>query len=467
MNTKKTNHHIKPPAHVLGWTLLFSCAIALNAMAAVTLDVRNYGAKADGTTLDSPAIQRAIDEASALGEPARIHIGPGTYLIGTIELRSNIELHLDKRATLIISTNREHYRADAVIYASNAANVKITGHGRILGCGLEFMTRYDSEGEWWIFGEWRPKMFILTGCTNLVIRDITYGEAPFWGLHMLGCHHVLVERLKVRNYLDIPNCDGVVADHCTDVVIRHCDIRCGDDAIVIKTTRQPVRFGPSANIHVHDCVLETQDSGLKIGTESTEDIHDILFERCTIKRCCRGLTIQLRDEGSVYNVTFRDITFQSQYHADPWWGRGESISFTAIPRTPETRLGCISNVFVLNVTGRAENSARICGMPGNPIRHVVFKNVSLTVGRWTKYRGGVFDNRPTTVIRDIEPHDTAGIFIRHAEDVSLEGCRVRWLARPPAYFGPVLWVTNATGVKLRNFRGSSANPNLYSDVLFQ
>lgn len=448
----------------LGQILTFACALSIRT-SAIELDVRNYGASADGKTLDSPAIQRAIDAAAAMAEPTRVYIGPGTYLVGTIQLRSNIELYLDKKATLVISTNREHYLAEAVIYASNAANVRIGGHGKIIGRGLEFMTRYDPVGEWWIFGDWRPKMFVLTGCTNLVIRDITYGEAPFWGLHMLGCHKVLVERLKVRNYLDIPNCDGVVADHCTDVVIRNCDIRCGDDAIVIKTTRQPTRFGPSANIHVYDCVLETQDSGLKIGTESTEDIHDVIFERCTIKRACRGLTIQLRDEGSVYNVTFRNITFRAQYHADPWWGRGESISFTAIPRTPQTILGCISNVVVANVTGKAENSARICGMPNNPIRNVLFENVSLRVGRWTKYKGGVFDNRPTTVVQDIEPHDTAGIFIRHARNVTLNNCSVRWLAKPPQYFGPALWVTNVSGLKLKNFAGTSANPGVYNDVL--
>jgi len=465
MKTTNLNRTGKARVICLGQTLMLMCATAVYAQK-INLDVRDYGAKADGVTLDSPAIQRAIDEAASRGVPARIYIGPGRYLIGTIELRHNTELYLERNATLVISTNPTHYKADAVIYASNASNVKITGSGKVLGRGLQFMTRYDPVGEWWIFGEWRPKMFILTGCTNLTICDITYGEAPFWGLHMLGCHRVLVERVKVRNYLDIPNCDGIVADHCTDVTIRNCDIRCGDDAIVIKTTRQPVRFGPSANIHVHDCVLETQDSGLKIGTESTEDIHDILFERCRIKRSCRGLNIQLRDEGSVYNVTFRDIKFIAQYHADPWWGRGESISFTLIPRTAETKLGAISNVVVMNVSGRAENSARICGMPGNPIRNVRFENVWLKIGRWTKYKGGVFDNRPTSVLQDIEPHDTAGVFIRHAQDVLLINCSVNWESKPPQYFGPALWATNATGLKLRNFNGSSANPSLYSDIVF-
>lgn len=432
-----------------------------------TFHVKAFGAKGDGTTLDSPAIQRVIDTAAASATKAKVIVDPGKYLIGTIELKSGIELYLHPKATLIISTNREDYRYEAVIFASNAVNISITGRGKILGRGLAFMTRYDPAGEWWIFGEWRPKMFILTACTNLTIRDITFGEAPFWGLHMLGCNHVLVEKVKIRNYLDVPNCDGIVADHCIDVTIRECDIRCGDDAIVIKTTRQPINFGPSAYIHVHDCTLETQDSALKIGTETTEDIHDIVFEKCTVKNACRGLNIQLRDEGHVYNILFQDIKFVSRYHGDPWWGRGESISFTVIPRTPETHIGSISNVIVKNIFGVSENSARICGMPNQPVRNVLFENVTLHVGRWTKYKGGVLDNRPTTVLQEIEPHDTAGILVRHAKNVTIKNCAVQWIKNIPIYYGPAIWITNASPISIINFRGQSANPHIYPDILIQ
>jgi polygalacturonase len=76
---------------------------------------------------------------------------------------------------------------DGVITASNAPNLRITGSGKISGRSLSFMTGYETTNEWWLFKEWRPKMFVLTGCTNLVVRDITFGDAPFWGLHMLGC----------------------------------------------------------------------------------------------------------------------------------------------------------------------------------------------------------------------------------------------------------------------------------------
>jgi hypothetical protein len=267
-----------------------------------------------------------------------------------------------------------------------------------------------------------------------------------------------VDQVTVRNRLDVPNCDGIDPDHCQDVEIRNCDITCGDDAIVVKTTRQTNDFGPCANIRVHDCVLKTQDSGLKIGTETTSDIYDIRFERCKILTASRGLTIQLRDEGSVSNVVFRDIKFVSRYYSDPWWGRGEAISFTAIQRTNTIPLGTLRNIVVQNVTGHAENSVRIDGSPASLIREVRFEDVSLTFNRWTKYPGGLFDNRPTKVIEPIEKHGNPGFSIRNADQVTLKDCSVHWGGNLPDYFTYALETTNVTGLHLTGFKGNAAHP---------
>jgi polygalacturonase len=424
----------------------------------IVFNVLKFGAIGDGRTVDTPAIQHAIDAAAQAGGGAQVLVPRGhCYLIGTLELRGGIDFHLD--GELVISTNSADYRGDGVITALNAENLHITGNGSIAGRSLSFMTGYEKTNEWWLFKEWRPKLFILTGCTNLEVRDITFGDAPFWGLHMLGCKNVLVDHVTVRNRLDVPNCDGIDPDHCQDVEIRNCDIACGDDAIVVKTTRQTNDFGPCANIHVHDCVLETQDSGLKIGTETTSDIHDILFERCKILTGSRGLTIQLRDEGNVCRVTFRDIKFTSRYYSDPWWGRGEAISFTAIPRTNTTVLGCLSNVIVQNVTGLAENSIRVNGTRESPVRDVHFENVSVTFDRWTKYQGGLFDNRPTRVYAPIETHGNPGFSIRNADNVTLNKCSVHWGGNRPDYFTCALEAEGVTGLRLTGFQGNAAHPD--------
>ncbi len=439
-------------------------------------DVLKYGAVGDGKTLDSAAIQRAIDEAAAYAGKAQVLVRGGhTYLIGTIELKGSIDFHLADDAELLISTKREDYRGGlpgsengdtmaaalgAVILANHAQGLKITGTGNIQGRAKEFMTRYDDVGGIWMPGPFRPKMFVLTGCKDLEVRDITFAEAPNWGLHLLGCDSVLVDNVKVKNLLDVPNCDGIDPDHSRNVEIRNCNIACGDDGVVIKCSRQPIDYGEAANIHVHDCIIETQDAGLKIGTETTSDIHDIRFERCQIKTSSRGLCIQLRDEGTIYNIDYRDITFTSRYYGDPWWGRGEAISFTAIPRTPTSKPGTLHDVTVQNITGHAENSIRVRGSAQSRIHDVTFDRVAVTLDRTTQFKGALFDNRPTTAVPGIEPHDTPGFSIEHADNVTLHNCTVAWGPNAPDSFSYAVEAQDTTGLKIEGLKGGPAHPSL-------
>ncbi|SNT41307.1 Glycosyl hydrolases family 28 [Granulicella rosea] len=424
-------------------------------------DVTKFGAVGDGVALDTAAIQRAIDAAAAAGGRSQVLLRGGRkYVAGTLELKGDIDFHLADDAQLIVSTRREDYTAEAFITAHEARGLRISGTGSFQGRAREFMTGYDKAGEWWLPKEWRPKMFILTGCRDLEVRDITFAEAPNWGLHMLGCEDVLVDRIKVRNLLDVPNCDGIDPDHCRRVEIKDCDIVSGDDAIVVKTSRQEKDWGPSADIHVHDCVIETQDAGVKVGTETTSDVHDVLFERCKIKSSSRGLCIQLRDEGNVFHIAFRDIEFVSRLYSDPWWGRGEAISFTAIPRKAETKLGSLHDVTVERVKGVAENSVRVCGSASSRVRDVSFRHVDVTLDKTTRYAGGIYDNRPTTAGPGIVPHATAGFSIERADGVLIEDCSVSWGAHRPEYFGNAVEARESTGVKVVRFKGEGARKEL-------
>lgn len=431
----------------------------------MVFNVLDFGAKGDSLILDTEAIQKAINAASLHGDQAQVLIPGGhKYLIGTLVLKDNIEFHLEEDAELLVSINKEDYSGAAAIVANGANNLTISGKGKINGRALKFMDHYESENEWWIPKDWRPKLFIMTGCNNLVIREISIEKAPSWSLHMLGCKNVLIENMDIRNNLAVPNCDGIDPDHCLNVEIRNCHIICGDDAIVVKATRQKQDYGPSANIWVHDCTLETQDSGVKIGTETTQDIFNIVFERCDIKTSCRGLTIQLRDEGNVSNIVFKNITFTSSYHSDPWWGRGEAISFTAIPRIPEAKIGIIQNVVVENVTGLAENSLRINGTKESRIKNVQFKNVHVTLNRWTAYKGKLFDNRPSKAYPEIELRTNPGIYICFADQIRISNSSISWGTNLPDYFTYALEAHDITSLVLDEFKGKAAHPEKFKAV---
>jgi polygalacturonase len=483
---------------------LRSLAMQASAPAKIKIfDVLRYGAAGDGKTLDSAAFQRAIDEAAAYAGKAQVLVRGGKkYLVGTLQLKGAIDFHLADDAQLLISTRREDYLGGltgsvsgdtmsaalgGVIVATGAQGLTISGTGSLQGRAKEFMTRYDDAGGIWVPGPFRPKMFVLTGCKDLEVRDITFAEAPNWGLHLLGCDGVLVDNIKVRNLLDVPNCDGIDPDHSRNVEIRNCDLVCGDDGVVIKCSRQPVDYGECANIRVHDCTIETQDAGLKIGTETTSDIHDIRFERCQIKNSSRGLCIQLRDEGNIYNIDYRDITLSSRFFANPWWGRGEAISFTAIPRTSTTKLGSLHHLSVKNVDCAAENSIRVSGSASAVgtarVHDVTLDRVSITLARTTKFKGGIVDNRPTTVVEPgsisnsaagtisptkIDPeapsgivqHDTPGFSIEHADNVTLRNCSVTWGANVPDSFTYAVEAKDTTGLKIEGLKGKAAHAAL-------
>ena len=449
-------HHTTSAALVLSGFKLWSQASSRE------FDVHRFGAVGDGNTNDTEALQRAIDAAAAIGHGSRVLLRGGRrYLSGTLQLKSGIDLHLADDAVLLASTDPAHYAGDGsgLLMADNAVGLTISGSGRMDGQSMKFFTSYSSTDERWEPKPFRPRMFSLRSCRDLEIRQITFGHSPNWGLHMLGCERVLVDGIKIRNEMDVPNCDGIDPDHCRDVEILNCDIVCADDGIVVKTSSQTTDYGPTRNVTVRDCTITSRDSGIKVGTETFGDISKVLFERCHVISGGRGPTITHRQPGNIEDIEFRDIDVVAEHHAARWWGWGEPISVTAWPRTADGSVGSLRNVRLRRIRGRGENSIRIDGMKDKPIENVLLEDIDMTVDRWTKYPGGAFDNRPAAAnVPGLETHRTPVYFLRNVSGVTMKNCKARWGAHRQQYFSYALETENVKDLTLEGFEGAAAFP---------
>lgn len=436
------------------------------ALPLLEVNVLKSGAAGDGVTLDTAAMQTAIDRVSAAGGGRVVLPGGRRYLMGGIMLKSDVDLHLADDAVILASPDAAHYPSKTnlgLINANGAENVRISGTGHVDGQATKFMGAYSPVDERWQPLGFRPRMFHLLRCQGLEITGISFGHSPEWGLHTLGCDHVLVDGIRIRNYLDVPNCDGMDPDRCRDMEIKNCDVVCADDGIVIKTSEQGEDFGISHNITVRDCSITCRDSGLKIGTETFGDISKILFERCRIVSAGRGPTITHREPGNIEDVEFRDIEFVAQHHAARWWGWGEAASITVWPRKEGVKTGTLKNIRLKNIKGAAENSFRVDAHPDQPISDVLLEDCDVTIDRWTQYPGAAFDNRPTQPtdpMREpggLEKHDTPAFFLRNVRGAVVKNCTARWGVHVQDSFSYALEAHNVSGLKLEGFTGRAAH----------
>lgn len=409
--------------------------------------ITDFGAVGDGKTLNTAAIQAAIDACTADGG-GRVLIPAGRFLSGTICLKSNVELHLDGGAELIASLdaadlpdlmggfeddNRDTgWEGGCFLRALHAENVTISGFGRIDGRGREVFYEDDADGGWHesplkVRG-FRPRMSFLEDVRNLTVRDVCFYDAAFWTLHMAGCRNVLIEGVRIENNERGPNNDGIDPDCCQDVIIRGCTIRCADDAIVLKTTAPMARkYGPCANILISDCILRSHSSALKIGTETWADIHHVTMSDCLLLDCSRGIGIWSRDGGRVHDILVHHITGSTRRYRDRvrqdsevvvWWGKGEPVFLSATPRAGVERLpGRIDSVFMDHLYLDCEGAIMIAGEAESPIRDVRITDSVFTWRRQGSLIPDCLDEQPSR--RGVYPFEVPVVYIRCGEEISL------------------------------------------------
>jgi len=275
-------------------------------------NITDFGAVADGRTLNTAAIQAAIDECGKGG--GRVTVPAGVYKTGTVWLRSNVELHLELGAVLLASDNTDDYNAsDAypqnfdvpdenwlgkhLIIAHEIENTAITGLGTVNGSCHAFVDdNFENVPDYgWRSGKTKLKdstklrpgqLIVFIECKNVDIRDFTVVDSPCWSLFLHGCENVSVRGYKVKNPINMLNSDGLDIDSCRNVTVSDCIIDTGDDAIAIRCDEARLKNKDihCENIAVTNCVLRTGVCAFRIGVGSGT-IRHIRISNIVVRRC--------------------------------------------------------------------------------------------------------------------------------------------------------------------------------------
>ncbi|MEO6830092.1 MAG: glycosyl hydrolase family 28 protein, partial [Acidobacteriaceae bacterium] len=239
------------------------------------------GVAGDGVTLDTRAIQAAIDRCAAAGGGV-VLFPAGHYLIGTLHLRDHVTLMLEAGAVLLGSKHLEDYpilhdtipsytsayTERCLIRADGVKDIAIKGAGTIDGNGAAFTGEYKV----------RPFLLHFVACHGVHILEVTLQNPAMWTQHYLECEDVLIDGIRVRSRRPGVNNDGIDVDSCRRVRIANCDVNAGDDAIVLKATTN----SPCRDVVVTNCILSTLSNAFKIGTETNGGFDNIVFSNSVI-----------------------------------------------------------------------------------------------------------------------------------------------------------------------------------------
>ncbi len=418
-------------------------------------NILSFGAIGDGTTLATASIQKAIDTCSDNGG-GTITVPPGTFLIGTLVLKNNVTLHLDKGATLLGSPNINDYRmidsfkegtgqtAGLFLFGSvDADHIGIDGEGTIDGQGAT-LQKSKLNGT-----PIRPFLLRFVRSQNISVSGLHLTNSAMWCMHIGQCKTVAVSGITITNHSH-PNNDGIDVDSSEHVTIRDCDINTDDDAICLKTT------SPSAcrDITVIGCTLKSKCAAVKLGTESVGDFENISISHCQIRDThLGGLKIISMDGSHISNLTFADVTMDAVM--TPIFIRLGSRLKTYHPGDTPRDTGSIENITIRNIkaTHSTGTGLFITGVPGHPVGGgITFDNLDLELAGGLKAdaAAAIVPESPAAypeITRFGKFLPASGVYARHVSGLRITHLKVSE-TQPDAR--PAVSIQDAQDIKLND-----------------
>jgi polygalacturonase len=415
------------------------------------LNVREFGARGDGQTLDTIALQKAIDAGAASGG-GTVYFPPGRYLSGTLFLKSCVTIELEAGATLLgsrrledypstVPSNRsytDNYTERSLLYGEQLDHVTLQGRGEINGQGASFQGSYKV----------RPYLIRMVGCRDVLVRDLTLRDSPMWVQHYLACDGVRLEGLTVVSRCNANN-DGIDIDGCQRVRIANCDIWSGDDALVLKSTLNR----PCKHIVVANCVFSSDCNAFKLGTESNGGFEDIVLSNCAIYDTrLAGIALEMVDGGTLERVNISNVTMDNV--RCPIFIRLGNRARPFEQGAPPPGMGRLRNVILSDIqaSGADPTGCAIAGLPGHPVENLTLSNIRIT------FAGG---GKETDARRTIPERPEAypeysmfgrlpayGFYCRHARNIRLDRVETASLA-PDAR--PAMVCDDVDGLHISNW----------------
>ncbi|MBU0715850.1 MAG: hypothetical protein KJ964_10890 [Verrucomicrobia bacterium] len=298
-----------------------------------TYNIMDFGAVADGKFKNTQAIQNAIDACHQAGG-GMVLCGPGSFLTGSLALKSNVELHLMPGCRIVGSPSLDDYEdlvapgfignngpeksITSLIRAIEAENIAITGPGEINGSGLAFYDARsaDASGKMSKPPTPRPRIVMFYKCRHVLLEDTSFIDSPCWTCWLMKCQEVNVHRVNIRGDRRMRNNDGIDIDSCRNVTVSDSFFDTEDDCLVVRAIQQ-MYDTPAVceNITVNNCVLDSECKGILIGCPGDGVIRNCTFSNLVINNAAKGIAIEhpkcYLPKGSRGSADIHDIMFSN------------------------------------------------------------------------------------------------------------------------------------------------------------